>query len=421
MGFMSNVKLGRALLVLLALVVGLVLLMPAVRSGPAIEPAAAMTVTVALDKAAYLSGDTAKANAIVYRTPAPANYTYTWTVRDTFFRLLNTTAGGASYTYAIPLNYTGWINVDVQVDDGQGLLATGRTTARVVLAVMSLRLDRGEFNAGETITASYAVASHVIQRPAYDYEVDDFTGTVVLTGTTNLTSFSFATPNPASQSYTFHVTAREGANSTSASASIRQASGVFLGMSFDKSSYVPGEIIHAHLSVTPRGTTALPIQFTWTISLGIAFAGAPTASAITTSPEADLFLQVPQAVGTGDLLIVGTESSTGTFQYQTVHVGTASSGLSSEIGGVPIYAVVLGLLFLLLLVAVLGLWRRTGGGSLFGPRAARPPPGAGPVQAPASAPMSIACPRCGKPIEITTSKRPIEVMCPSCGETQVVT
>src|SRR5438874_1579197 len=305
MGFMSNVKLGRALLVPIALVVGLVLLMPAVRSSSTIEPAAAMTVTVALDKAAYLSGDTAKANAIVYRTPAPANYTYTWTVRDTFFRLLNTTAGGASYT--------------------------------------------------------------------------------------------------------------------SASASIRQASGVFLGMSFDKSSYVPGEIIHAHLSVTPRGTTALPIQFTWTISLGIAFAGAPTASAITTSPEADLFLQVPQAVGTGDLLIVGTESSTGTFQYQTVHVGTASSGLSSEIGGVPIYAVVLGLLFLLLLVAVLGLWRRTGGGSLFGPRAARPPPGAGPVQAPASAPMSIACRRCGKPVEITTSKRPIEVMCPSCGETQVVT
>src|SRR5436190_3125679 len=211
MGFMSNVKLGRALLVLLALVVGLVLWMPAVRSGPAIEPAAAMTVTVALDKAAYLSGDTAKANAIVYRTPAPANYTYRWTVRDTAFRLLNTTAGGASYTYAIPLNYTGWINVDVQVDDGQGLLATGRTTARVVLAVMSLRLDRGECNAGETITSSYAVASHVIQRPAYDYEVDDFTGTVILTGTTNLTSFSFATPNPASQSYTFHVTAREGA------------------------------------------------------------------------------------------------------------------------------------------------------------------------------------------------------------------
>src|SRR5207249_8040100 len=106
------------------------------------------------------------------------------------------------------------------------------------------------------------------------------------------------------------------------------------------------------------------------------------------------------------------------FQYQTVHVGTASSGLSSEIGGVPIYAVVLGLLFLLLLVAVLGLWRRTGGGSLFGPRAARPPPGAGPVQAPAAAPTTMAYPRCGKPSEITTSNRPIAAMGPSAGQTQ---
>ena len=421
MGFMSNARLrAPTLLVFVAILAGLVLLAPAARSSPSIR-LDAMTVTVVLDRAAYLSGDTAKANAIVYRTPAPANYTYTWTVRDTFFRVLNTTAGGATYAYAIPLNYTGWINVDARVDDGQGSVVTGRQTATVSVAVMALRLDRGEFNPGERITATYSVSSHVIQRPTYDFDVDDSTLTSVYSGTTNLTSFDYATPDPASRSYTFHVTAREGPNSTSASVSIAQASGAFLGVSFDKASYVPGEIIHAHLSVTPRGATALPIQFSWTLSLGIAFAGAPTASAITTTPETDLYLQVPQGLGSGDLLIVATESSTGTFQYQTVHIGTATSGLSAEIGGVPLYAIVLGLLFLLLLVAVLGLWRRTGGGHLMGPRAARPPSGPGPVQAPATAPMSIACRRCGKPVEITTSKRPIEVMCPSCGETQVVT
>src|SRR5207247_8917357 len=136
MGFMSNVKLGRALLVLLALVVGLVLLMPAVRSGSAIEPAAAMTVTVALDKAAYLSGDTAKANAIVYRTPAPANYTYTWTVRHTFFRLLNTTAGGASYTYAIPLNSRVWTLLVVQPDHEKGFMPTHTRRPRVLMTVI---------------------------------------------------------------------------------------------------------------------------------------------------------------------------------------------------------------------------------------------------------------------------------------------
>src|SRR6267378_6778665 len=61
---------------------------------PAIEPAAAMTVTVVLNKAAFLSGDVASANALVYRTPGPANYTYNWTVRDSFNRLLNTTLNG---------------------------------------------------------------------------------------------------------------------------------------------------------------------------------------------------------------------------------------------------------------------------------------------------------------------------------------
>jgi DNA-directed RNA polymerase subunit RPC12/RpoP len=404
------------------LVVGVNLLAPSVRAAPSgVQPTAAMTVTVILNKADYLSGDTATANAVVYRTPAPTNYTYTWTVRDTFFRVLNTTSGTASFSYAIPLNYTGWINVDARVDDGQGLVVTGRRTATVSVAAMSLRLDRAEFNPGETITASYSVTSHVIQRPTYDYEVDDAASTIILSGTTNLTSFAFQTPNPASTAYRFHVTAREGANSTTESAVISQTSGAFLGVTFDKASYVPGDIIHGHLSVTPRGTTALPIQFSWTLSIGLAFAGAPTASAITTTPETDLFLQVPQGLGSGDLLIVATESNTGTFQYRTVHIGTSGSGFSTEIGGVPLYAIGLGLLFVLLLVAVLGLWRRMGGGHLMGPRSAPPPPGSEPVHAPATAPMSILCKRCGKSIDLTTSKRPIEVMCPSCGETQLVT
>src|SRR5207247_3398693 len=225
---MSNVQLGRPLLVLLAMLVGLVLIVPVVRAGIAIRPEA-MTVTVALDKAAYLSGDTAKASAIVYRTPVPANYTYTWTARDTFFRVLNTTAGGATYSYPIPLNYTGRINVDARVDDGQGSIVTGRQTASVVLAVMALRLDRGEYNPGETITASYSVASHVIQRPTYDYEVDD-TATIVLSGTTNQSSFSFATPNPASRTSAFPVTARESPNSTSSRDSTNQPRQSLLGV-----------------------------------------------------------------------------------------------------------------------------------------------------------------------------------------------
>ncbi|MGI0148468.1 MAG: hypothetical protein ACREDF_02900, partial [Thermoplasmata archaeon] len=143
------------------------------------EPAQAMTVTVVLDKASYLFGDTVIANAIVYRTPGPANYTYTWTVRDSIARIVNTTSNGtARFAYLIPLNYSqDFLGLEATVEDGAGLTVTGRQDVSVSIAAMALRLDRGEFSPGDTITATYSVRSHVIVHPTYDYEVDDSTGT----------------------------------------------------------------------------------------------------------------------------------------------------------------------------------------------------------------------------------------------------
>src|SRR5256886_7460109 len=109
---------------------------------PAIAPTAMMTVTVVMNKAGYLSGDVASANAIVYRTPGPTNYTYTWTVRDAFNRLLNTTINGtATYPYAIPLNYTGLLSFAARVDDGQGLTITSQKLVLVNIDRKSTRLN----------------------------------------------------------------------------------------------------------------------------------------------------------------------------------------------------------------------------------------------------------------------------------------
>jgi DNA-directed RNA polymerase subunit RPC12/RpoP len=85
----------------------------------------------------------------------------------------------------------------------------------------------------------------------------------------------------------------------------------------------------------------------------------------------------------------------------------------------------LGLLFILLFAAFIGLWRRVSGGRMGGfmPPAGGPPPPPPPqgiAYAPPSSPMSVICKHCGKSIDLTTSKRPIEVMCPNCGETQLV-
>jgi hypothetical protein len=401
------------------------------KAAPPTEPAQAMTVTVGLDRASYLTGDDATATAIVYRTPTPTNYTYVWRVRDSALRILNTTPNAtATFVYRIPLDYPGTgITFESIVEDGQGLTAAGSSGAGVHLALMALRLDRGEFVPGDTIVASYSVLSYVITHPTYDYEVDDSSSTIVASGNTNATFFSFRTPVPASSSYAFLVTAREGDNRTEAQVQISQASGVVLGVSFDKAAYAPGETIRAHLVLTPRGATSLPRQFDWILTLGTLFGTTSAVRAITTSPEVDLALAIPAGIGNGDLLVFAFESSTSATQYVTVHIGSTNALWTTEIGGIPLFAILLGLLFILIFVAVIGLWRRVATAAPFPltPSVAAPPalptmpslPEA-PPQPPPPAPISIPCATCGQPIELSTGKRPIEVMCPSCGGTQLV-
>jgi hypothetical protein len=398
------------------------------------ESAQAMTVTIVFDRSTYVSGDTVSASAIVYRTPAPTNYTYSWTVRGLVVVFNTTSNTTAAFAFPIPLNYSDPIlTFNIVVDDLQGLTVETERSVVVSLGVMALRLDRAEFAPGDTITATYSVRSHVIVNPTYDYQVDDVAATIVLSGNTNDTSFSFRTPVPASRTYAFLVTAREGDNRTQGRISIAQVAGIDLAIGLDKGAYSPGETVRAHLSLTPRGMTSLPSQFEWYLNLGSPFGQTTFATAITTVPEVDLTLTLPAGVATGDILVFAHELRTNAVGYVTLHVGATSPLWTTELGGIPLFAVLLGLLFLLVLVAVLGLWRRMSGGLV--PAGVRPseiaaaptglpvppPPPDAPAWTPSVAPMSIACQHCGKPIELSTSKRPIEVMCPACGETQLIT
>src|SRR6266705_1622354 len=380
---MSSALRWRACALAFAFVIGVLAfaaLIPTANAVPRPNPIqpAAMTVTVVLDKSSYLSGDTATAQAIVYRTPAPGNYTYVWRVRNLFFQLLNTTTtAGAVFNYPSALAYTVTLRFEATVDDGQGTVVAGQQSATVAQAYMSLTLDRGDYNPGDTISAFYGVSSHVIASPAYSYAVTDTNTVVVLSVTTNATFFSFATPNPSSRSYTFRVTATDRGNSTQALATINQATGFVLGMSFDRASYAGGETVHARLTLTAKGPSPLPSQFRWSLSIASA-----SVSAITTSASADLFLTIPGGTGNGGLVVFASELNTGASAFQTVQVGpTGSAFWSTEVAGFPVFAIVLSVLFLVLLVAVIGLWRRLGGG--FGPIGGKavppPPPAEGPV------------------------------------------
>src|SRR5438132_14374421 len=84
MGLMSSTSPRRAYAFVWVVAIALLLVLCAAPSveatPPTIEHAAALTVTIFLNRAAYLSGDVPIATALVYRTPGPPQYPNHWPV-----------------------------------------------------------------------------------------------------------------------------------------------------------------------------------------------------------------------------------------------------------------------------------------------------------------------------------------------------
>lgn len=383
-----------------------------------------ITASMVLNKGQYLSGDTI--TATVSASPA-GTYVYSWVVRDTTqapsITLAVSSGTTTSYSYTTAPTFRGTIQFTVVADDGQGHTSALITqSAAVDYGYLALSLDRSEFNPGETVTASYNLihGAAVLTNPTYFYRVVDFNANLVASGSASGGTVSYATPNPASRSYTFYITASQDGRTVTGQATTSQASGFLISVSLDKSSYMPGDTIRVSYEIRARGTAVLPLQFR--VAAQLLFVA--TSSTYATSPVGTVSLVLPQGTSSGDTILLVADAVTGASVYQIVHVG-AVNPLLADLGGLPVIDWLLMLLVIVLILVVVLLWRRVGMGP--GPRVASeskaptPPPPPGGSQGPqASGPMSVTCKHCGKPIEITTSKRPIEVMCPSCGETQVV-
>ena len=387
----------------------------------AVQPTASLSVQINLDKLQYASGDTIQATAQIF--PSTATVTYAWTVYDTSTG--NTLAyapdAGSKYDFATSTAYQGTLDLSVVVNDGNGTTASASSSAHVAFGYIALSLDKSEFSPGDTITATFSLQSNVITNPTYYWQAVDASGATYSAGSTTGTSASFTTPRPtASRYYTFTVTASQNGRTVPASQSTYQVAGYFLTVTPDRSSYNPGDTITLTYSLTPRGTAALPSVYHFEVG----FYGMPFKAVDTTTASGTLTYTIPAGAPTGDEVLEVYEGSTGASTLVVVHVG-AVNPLLMDVAGVPLFDILIFLLFLVLLLAVILLWRRTGMGRA--PPSAEtgkattppPPPPSGPSQQTAG-PMAVACKHCGANIEITTSKRPIEVMCPSCGETQVV-
>ena len=377
------------------------------------------SVLLILDRANYVSGETVRATASA--DPSGANDTYQWVLTDTGGNILLASAGSATTaSWAIPTDYTGTLTWRVTVNDGAGNVASDVVSVQIAFGYLALSVNPTEYVAGDLLTASYSLRSQVISNPTYFYEVRADGVDLVASGGALTTSFTYRTPDPAAGTYLIEVTASEGGRTVVGQILASQVARIVLSISTDRNTYLPGETIRISYALSARGPIALPQSFALVAQLF----GSATTSVATASPTGEFSLTVPTTTNEGDLILAVVEIFTGAQALETVHIGSTNPLWSSEIAGIPVFAVLLALLVFLLLVGFIVLWRRTSMG--VGPKPsvlkpAPPPPPAGPERKAPTTPMSVACKNCSKTIDLTTSKRPIEVMCPSCGETQLVT
>ncbi len=393
---------------------------------------AGMTLILTFDKSQYLSGDTVTMTVDVIGNPGP--FTYIYETRDgATGNLLDRQTKGAGdtnpnrYQYTIPTTFDGSLTFYATADDGNGNRRTDSRNFQIVLGVLTVALDRYEYNAGETISATYSLTKNaaVMTTPTYYYEIFDASvvPNVLVKSGVATGAVAYTVPQVPANSYLFRITAAEAGRSVSGSATANLASGVLLSIGFDKASYMPGETIRVDYTLTARGRTRLPTSLTFYIVMP----GAPSRTIQTTSTSGtqtsgSLYYTVPQGYNEGPVPIAVQEFSTNAYAQETIIIGATNSFWTTTFGGIPAFDVILGLLVLFAFILIVLMWWRLRPG-MAAPRVPAEKPVAPPPQptaAPGPAPMTVSCKACGAPIEITTSKRPIEVMCPSCGETQMV-
>lgn len=398
-----------------------------------VNKAAGMSMVLEFNQDEYQADDTATVTAIVM--PPTPGLTYAFEVRDTTSTfctsafptgalLATDTRSTNSYSYQIPRNFEGNVCFRVTADDGAGNQVVSAREFPVVFGWLLVNSNVREYNPGQTVTISWELASNRITTPTYFYEVTDADGNLVDSGTTgSARSFNFAVPDPASRFYDFTVTATQEGRTIAGAITLTEISGFFITITFDRSSYAPGDTMDIYYRITARGDAALPSTFTLTYGLtnGPAFGGSFRVVS-TASDRGSLAYTVPAGIDEGLQPFQVFESNTFTQATEIVTIRGTNPAWFATLGDVPVLVVIM-LLWLILMTLM--LWRK---GVLFGtraPRAPKPeapkgPSPSEPVYAPATSPMTVTCRSCGSPIEITTSKRPIEVMCPKCGNTEMV-
>ena len=285
-----------------------------------VSVSAGLTMVLSIDRAEYLSGDTATVVSTVSGGTPP--YTWLFEVRDA---TADSCPGGSllamsvrqsnQYSYSIPMDFEGTLCFVVTSYDAWGARVVSARAFDVVFGRLQVSAQPSEYVAGDMIGVTWSLTSNVLTSPTYFYEVLDADGNLLLAGIA-IASLNFQTPDPASPAYTFRVTASQAGRTATGTATVTEASGFLLRLAFDRPAYAPGGAVRAHYTLTPR-VQGTPPPTTFHLLYGLV--SGPTQVLSTSAGEGDAVYALP--VGDeGAQLFTMMEANTGALALEVIIV-----------------------------------------------------------------------------------------------------
>ena len=392
-------------------------------------PRDVISVNLVFNKQSYISGDTM---TLTVQAAAPAGSaapnSFAVEMWSGIRFLYSNVQGSAVFTFNIPGDFTGTIQVDVNVYNAEGDFGSATDWRDVYFGVMTVNADPQVYDANAMIAVAFELTTTAtgMPNPTFYYEVRAG-GQVVKQGSANATAnrgtFTFTVPSVPANSYTFRVYASANGRLVQGQDIANLKAPYVIRATFNAQNYVPGDTVTVSFELTATGTDPLPSTLTLTFSVWDqpVYTTQMVRGADDRTFSGTLTYVVPAGTNEGPIGInVEARAIDGSFLAEADEVLDIKP---APVVPAPPFVEPMEIVLLVLFIVVLliALMRRGGSkapasGGAMAPTQQAPQP----QVTVAGTGMTVPCRACGKPIEVTTSKRPIEVMCPHCGSTEIV-
>jgi len=266
-------------------------------------------LTLAPDKAVYYSGDTVNVTYELRVNGSVVSSTIDYLVGDGSLILAAGSATGGSFSFAIPANYAGTLDIEAMAASAGGDFGYAFESLTVLVGDLEVAAATEEYTAGQAIPVQYNIAGNWGAGTSVIWTFEDSMGNPIASGTATGVSGSFSITPPADATGTLRLSVwatDPTGRSLSETVWLTPYSDLQLRISITTQSEVaagsfkPGDVITIHYEFVAIGDATTPSI----VSLSYGLLGVGAEASAVGGAEGDLSYTIPEEASDATYLLL---------------------------------------------------------------------------------------------------------------------